>query len=64
MNEYTPGVGLSPHVDTHSAFEGAILSLSLAGGAVMELRRGGERRALLLPARSLLVMGGEARYSW
>jgi alkylated DNA repair protein alkB family protein 8 len=31
VNEYTPGVGLSAHIDTHSAFEGAVLSLSLAG---------------------------------
>ena len=23
INEYSPGVGLSSHVDTHSAFEGA-----------------------------------------
>jgi alkylated DNA repair protein alkB family protein 8 len=39
VNEYTPGVGLSAHIDTHSAFSGAILSLSLAGGCVMEFRR-------------------------
>ena len=73
VNEYEAGVGLAPHVDTHSAFEGAILSLSLAGACVMEFRRGGgggggaaggDRRALLLPRRSLLVMAGEARYAW
>ncbi|WIA21419.1 hypothetical protein OEZ85_000633 [Tetradesmus obliquus] len=39
VNEYTPGVGLSAHIDTHSAFSGAILSLSLAGGCIMEFRR-------------------------
>jgi alkylated DNA repair protein alkB family protein 8 len=39
VNEYPAGVGLSPHVDTHSAFQGAIVSLSLAGPAVMEFRR-------------------------
>lgn len=39
VNEYPPGVGLSPHIDTHSAFEDAIFSLSLAGPCVMELRR-------------------------
>ncbi|GBG92992.1 hypothetical protein CBR_g58096, partial [Chara braunii] len=39
VNEYPRGVGLSPHIDTHSAFEGAILSLSLAGPCVMEFRR-------------------------
>eukprot|EP00250_Pteridium_aquilinum_P013503 c21374_g1_i1 orf=43-1125(+) len=39
VNEYAPGVGLSPHIDTHSAFEGAIISLSLAGPCVMEFRK-------------------------
>ncbi|KAJ7546816.1 hypothetical protein O6H91_08G055800 [Diphasiastrum complanatum] len=39
VNEYPRGVGLSPHIDTHSAFEGSILSLSLAGACVMEFRK-------------------------
>lgn len=39
INEYEPGVGLSPHVDTHSAFTGAIVSLSLGSTTVMEFRR-------------------------
>lgn len=39
VNEYPPGVGLSPHIDTHSAFRGHIFSLSLAGPCIMELRR-------------------------
>jgi alkylated DNA repair protein alkB family protein 8 len=55
VNEYTCGVGLAPHIDTHSAFEGAIHSLSLAGHTVMEFRRGDDHRGLLLPPRSLLV---------
>jgi alkylated DNA repair protein alkB family protein 8 len=64
VNDYEAGVGLSPHIDTHSAFDGPIISLSLVGASVMEFRRGSERRALLLPPRSLLVMAGEARYAW
>ncbi|XP_074264522.1 alkylated DNA repair protein ALKBH8 homolog [Silene latifolia] len=39
VNEYPPGVGLSPHIDTHSAFEDKIFSLSLAGPCIMEFRR-------------------------
>lgn len=39
VNEYPIGVGLSPHIDTHSAFEGPIFSLSLAGPCIMEFRR-------------------------
>ena len=65
VNEYPRGIGLAPHVDTHSAFGETILSLSLLGDAVMEFRREGyEHRALYLPPRSLLIMSGEARYAW
>ncbi|XP_050153082.1 alkylated DNA repair protein ALKBH8 homolog isoform X1 [Malus sylvestris] len=39
VNDYPSGVGLSPHIDTHSAFEGLIFSLSLAGPCIMEFRR-------------------------
>ncbi|XP_056173657.1 alkylated DNA repair protein ALKBH8 homolog isoform X2 [Syzygium oleosum] len=39
VNEYPVGVGLSPHIDTHSAFEDLIFSLSLAGPCIMEFRR-------------------------
>lgn len=39
INEYPRGVGLSPHIDTHSAFVGSIISLSLAGPCVMEFRK-------------------------
>lgn len=96
VNEYAPGVGISPHVgepapgpellgpgavaarvlwagasawadvparlpaETHSAFTGAIASLSLAGTAAMVLRKDGEPpRALFLPPRSLLLLAGE-----
>lgn len=62
VNEYPAGVGLAPHVDTHSAFAGPILSLSLAGHTVMEFRHGTDKRALYLPRRSLLVMSRDARY--
>lgn len=64
VNEYAPGVGLAPHIDTHSAFTGAIISLSMAGGCVMELRRGADHRPLYLPPRAVLIMGGESRYAW
>ncbi|XP_010933030.1 alkylated DNA repair protein ALKBH8 homolog isoform X2 [Elaeis guineensis] len=39
VNEYPSGVGLSPHIDTHSAFDELIFSLSLAGPCIMEFRR-------------------------
>lgn len=52
VNEYPPGVGLSPHIDTHSAFGGSIFSLSLAGPCVMEFRKYSEGDRLSKPASS------------
>lgn len=65
VNEYLAGVGLSPHIDTHSAFGDVILSLSLGGPAVMVFRRRDRADvALALPQRSLLILSGEARHAW
>ncbi|XP_071452506.1 tRNA (carboxymethyluridine(34)-5-O)-methyltransferase alkbh8 isoform X2 [Hetaerina americana] len=64
VNEYQPGQGIPSHVDTHSAFEDIIVSLSLGSSAVMEFRCNGEHVCISLPRRSLLVMTGESRYRW
>eukprot|EP01102_Stenamoeba_stenopodia_P014746 TRINITY_DN4938_c0_g2_i1.p1 TRINITY_DN4938_c0_g2~~TRINITY_DN4938_c0_g2_i1.p1 ORF type:complete len:190 (+),score=31.04 TRINITY_DN4938_c0_g2_i1:625-1194(+) len=78
VNEYLPGQGIASHVDTHSAFEDAILSLSLCGSLVMDFAKIEPRRQddscskksdtlakqLVLSRRSLLVMKGESRYQW
>ncbi|KAK2986466.1 hypothetical protein RJ640_029699, partial [Escallonia rubra] len=52
VNEYPPGVGLSPHIDTHSAFEGSIYSLSLAGPCIMEFRKYSEGDCFSKPVAS------------
>ncbi len=66
VNEYVAGIGIKPHVDTHSAFTDGIASLSLGAPIAMELKESaGERRfGVGLPPRSLLVMRGESRYAW
>jgi len=38
VNEYLPGQGISRHVDTHSAFDEVLLSLSLQAPVVMDFR--------------------------
>ncbi|XP_070762377.1 tRNA (carboxymethyluridine(34)-5-O)-methyltransferase alkbh8 isoform X1 [Enoplosus armatus] len=65
VNQYESGQGIPPHVDTHSAFEDTIMSLSLGAQTVMEFRHpDGRLVAVVLPGRSLLVMKGESRYLW
>ncbi|XP_025054029.1 alkylated DNA repair protein alkB homolog 8 [Alligator sinensis] len=65
VNQYEPGQGIPPHIDTHSAFEDEILSLSLGAEIVMDFKHpDGCTVAVMLPRRSLLVMAGESRYLW
>ncbi|XP_022086771.1 alkylated DNA repair protein alkB homolog 8-like isoform X2 [Acanthaster planci] len=66
INEYQPGQGIPPHVDTHSAFQEAIISLSLGSQVLMEFSNpvAGRHVPVFLPRRSLLIMTGEARYLW
>ena len=64
VNDYPPGSGIAPHVDTHSAFTERFASLSLGAGVALELRRGAEAADLWLPRRSVLLLGGEARLGW
>ncbi|XP_025925120.1 alkylated DNA repair protein alkB homolog 8 isoform X5 [Apteryx rowi] len=65
VNQYEPGQGIPPHIDTHSAFEDEIVSLSLGAEIVMDFKHpDGHTVAIMLPRRSLLVMAGESRYLW
>ncbi|GCC29408.1 tRNA (carboxymethyluridine(34)-5-O)-methyltransferase ALKBH8 [Chiloscyllium punctatum] len=65
INQYEPGQGIPPHIDTHSAFEDGIFCLSLGAETVMDFKHpNGLSVAVMLPRRSLLVMTGESRYLW
>ncbi|XP_006822083.1 tRNA (carboxymethyluridine(34)-5-O)-methyltransferase alkbh8-like [Saccoglossus kowalevskii] len=65
VNQYQPGQGIPPHIDTHSAFEGEIISLSLGSNVIMDFKHpNGQHIPVLVPQRSLLVMTGESRYLW
>ncbi|XP_055278919.1 alkylated DNA repair protein alkB homolog 8 isoform X1 [Moschus berezovskii] len=65
INQYEPGHGIPAHIDTHSAFEDEIVSLSLGSEIVMDFKHpDGMTVPVMLPRRSLLVMAGESRYLW
>ncbi|CAO2636254.1 Alkylated DNA repair protein alkB homolog 8 [Lemmus lemmus] len=65
INQYEPGHGIPAHIDTHSAFEDEIISLSLGSEIVMDFKHPeGVTVQVMLPRRSLLVMTGESRYLW
>ncbi|GAB6023936.1 Alkylated DNA repair protein alkB 8 [Chamberlinius hualienensis] len=65
VNRYLPGQGIPLHVDTHSAFEDEIISLSIGSPVVMEFKHyDGRHLNVLLPSRSLLIMSKESRYAW
>ncbi|CAH1777251.1 unnamed protein product [Owenia fusiformis] len=65
VNQYAPGQGIPPHIDTHSAFEDGLVSISLGCQVVMEFRHpSGNISPVLLPRRSAMVMTKESRYVW
>ncbi|XP_005105017.1 alkylated DNA repair protein alkB homolog 8 [Aplysia californica] len=65
VNQYKPGQGIPPHVDTTYAFEDGIVSLSLGSQAVMDFRHpDGRHLSVVVPRRSLLIMTGDSRYVW
>jgi len=64
INEYEPGQGIGPHVDSPEHWGEVVTSLSLCSAAVMDLTHGGEVVPVLLEPRSLIVFRGEARHGW
>lgn len=60
VNEYLPGQGIAPHVDSLEHFGPVVCSLSLLSGIEMKI---GET-SLYLEPRSLLVLTGPARTEW
>lgn len=57
-------LGIPSHVDTHSAFEDPILSLSLLSDVVMGFKDStGHKVPVFLPRRSLVIMSGESRWT-
>lgn len=65
-NEYLPGQGISAHVDCVPCFADKVASLSLLSACEMRFRHraSGEKCALLLEPRALLILADEARYDW
>jgi alkylated DNA repair dioxygenase AlkB len=66
INEYTPGQGISFHVDCRPCFDDTIFSVSLGSPCIMTMRRVGGLDAgdIVLEPGDVLMMSGEARYDW
>jgi len=63
VNEYLPGQGIASHVDY---LNGAVISLSLGSGCVMDITEPRSRRkvSLWLAPRSIVVLSGTVRNVW
>jgi len=67
VNEYLPGQGINHHVDSITAFEDGIVSLSLGSDIVMEFTNRidhDETYEIMLNRRSLIIMHKDARYKY
>lgn len=73
VNKYEPGDGIAPHTDSLVSFGTPILIISLLSAILMEFTppsadsdqsATGVAVQVVLPPRSLLVLGGKARIEW
>ncbi|RKP36096.1 hypothetical protein BJ085DRAFT_19381 [Dimargaris cristalligena] len=66
INEYQPGQGIMPHVDSLTAFGDTVFALSLLSPCVMTFDRVGSTDSypIVLEPRSLLVLTGPARFGF
>ncbi len=63
INEYLPGQGIAPHIDSISCFGNTVCSLSLGSLCVMDFIKE-NRVSIPLDPRSLLILRDDARYRW
>ena len=65
INEYVPPLGIGPHKD-YPAFGPTVVCLSLGSDVVLDLTHPARKLHLpvVVPARSLWVLAGEARSEW
>lgn len=66
INEYQPGQGIGPHVDSVASFADGIVSISLGSNIMMDFKHktSSESEQLYLKKRSMLALHKEARYDW
>jgi alkylated DNA repair dioxygenase AlkB len=65
INKYLPGHEIAKHKDSRD-FDDRIASVSLLAGCYMlfKMKRLGSEQRIFLPARSVLLLSGEARKRW
>ena len=65
VNDYEAGSGFFAHVD-QAAFGDSVASVSLGSSCVIQFSKLDEQRSedILLEARSVLLLSGEARWNW
>lgn len=66
VNEYLPGQGIAPHIDTEACIGPIIYVINLGAGIVMQMKNKklGLKKNIWIPQRSLYIMTGDARYEW
>lgn len=69
VNEYLPGQGISPHIDSKLIFGDTIISISLGSSVGMEFTppkslEPNSKKVVALERRSALLLFGDARYLW
>ena len=63
INNYTPGQGISAHVDIKS-YGDVIGCFTLGSGTTMVFEKGDEKYEIYVEPNSLYIMSGDSRYKW
>lgn len=64
VNEYTPGTGISPHIDS-DVFDDEIVSVSLLSACMMTFEKDGEdEKHVWLEPNSALILESDVRHVW
>jgi len=67
INEYEPGIGIHPHIDS-TLFGDQVINISLGNDIVIDFysppSEGEQKKSVLLPKRSMLLVEGKARFDW
>ncbi|KAH7096385.1 hypothetical protein BKA62DRAFT_511676 [Auriculariales sp. MPI-PUGE-AT-0066] len=68
VNRYEPGQGITPHIDLLSRYGDGIVGVSLGADCAMGFTPAegetGTPVEIFLPARSIIALEGDARYTW
>lgn len=64
INKYIPGDGCTPHTDELLFWEDWVVGVNFNSGCQFNFTKDNEKVSVYMPANSVYILTGEARYKW